>query len=67
MPQQLEDELRKVAVPEIESEVRFQVLSQLNSAKPPVREFSWLIVLIASAVGAVVGAGTATAVTLLRK
>jgi hypothetical protein len=67
MPQQLKEELRKVAVPEIESEVRIQVLSQLNSAKPPGREFSWLIVLIAAAVGAVVGAGTATAVPLLRK
>jgi hypothetical protein len=67
MPEQLKKELREVAVPEIENEVRIQVLSQLNSTKPPGREFSWLIVLIAAAVGAVVGAGTATAVTLLRK
>ena|ERR1700728_976373 len=67
MPQQLKDELRRVAVPEIESEVRIQVLSQLNSAKPEGRGFSWLIVLIAAAVGAVVGAGTATTVALLRK
>jgi hypothetical protein len=67
MPQQLKDELRRVAEPEIESEVRIQVLSQLSSAKPPGREFSWLLVLIAAAVGAVVGAGTATTVMVLRK
>lgn len=55
MPQQLKDELRKVAVPEIEAEMRNQLMSQIVQSKQQAPEFSMKTAILSALCGAVFG------------
>lgn len=68
MPQQLKDELRKVAVPEIEDEVLRRALSELNQdqQKKPTSGFSWPMGLISALTGAIAGAAATLALLFWR-
>jgi hypothetical protein len=55
MPPQLKEELRRAAIPEIEADIRSQIMSQITMSNEPVRRFGWQTAMLSAACGAIFG------------